>query len=266
MILVLSDHQRALLKEIHKDSTEIQVFLDYIGGSNDTAKHRHEEFETKDEAIKITGPNHTALDSNDMESLISVDRHRMLRPPSTISIGSAGHDGSTMRQRSPYKGRQDIRERNSAMDFERLIDQNVPDPDTDDLIRRPSLSLLPTLNRTSSKNSAYSARSDNSASNPSTSLPPYGGPARYGLDDMSQNYESENGPGDARISRALTLPAHPEFIGSTFRSIPDWLPLRTHQLANGLLVTTILITIMNISFLIYAEVTDGSTECAYILE
>ena len=160
------------------------------------------------------------------------------------------------------------------------LQEDVPDPDAEDLPRKISLTpsaifnlrntysehpgsppkqTFPALNHHGSEVNLLSA----SVSQSDTGL----GVIDNDFDSISSEHsreEPQRAPSynpNKGVHRAVSLPFNPDFVSPAFRSIPAWIPLRTVHVATFLVGVTVILSLANIVFSLYVLVNETLPTC-----
>ncbi|KAJ3270049.1 hypothetical protein HDV01_000597 [Terramyces sp. JEL0728] len=261
----LTDHQKELLRAIHRASSKVSRYLDNLGKQAPTLKVT--------EAATVQGIPDEGL-----------------RPPQSSGMYKTGNNHSNTSVYSlellPSQQREIISEASKQHllpeESSKTLDsteiwgnEDVPDPDMEDIIARKqteNMGTMGTKSRMGNMSGLFTfgrKRSEAPAEATETSSRAHLSPndileipdttVRIPLNDLDDHRHSKNEVYLATLQRNIpkdltrigTLPMHPKFRTPAFRTVPSWLPFKGDNVARIVLVITFVITVMTIGVNIY---------------
>ncbi|KAJ3323697.1 hypothetical protein HDV06_001427 [Boothiomyces sp. JEL0866] len=270
----LTDHQKELLRAIHRASSKVSRYLDNLDKPEVKVTEPSTEHANTDEALLATqnhsmyktGNNHSNTSVYSLELLPS-QRKEILAEVSKQQL-LAGEESSKTLDSTEVWGNED-----------------VPDPDMDDIIARKetqnmgtmgsksrmgTLSGIFTFGRKRSESPVETAGTSSRAHLSPNDIPVFPDTSvRIPLNDMNENTNARNSQNEVYLatlqrnipkedlSRIGTLPMHPKFRTPAFRTVPSWLPFKGEDVAKIVLVITSIITVMTIAVNIYQLATPN---------
>ncbi|KAJ3260485.1 hypothetical protein HK103_000627 [Boothiomyces macroporosus] len=264
----LTDHQKDLLRAIHRASSKVSRYLDNLDKPEvkvteaPTVRTSTDEalLPTQNNSMYKTGNNHSNASVYSLDLLPS-QRKELLAEVSKQQL-LAGEESSKTLDSAEIWGNED-----------------VPDPDMDDMIARKQTENVGTLGskyRTGTLSGLFTfgRKKDESpmeavGTSSRLHLSPHDVPGfsdssiRIPLNDMTENVTPRVSQNDIYLAtlqrnipkedltRIGTLPMHPKFRTPAFRTVPSWLPFRGDDVAKIVLVITSIITVMTIAVNIY---------------
>ncbi|KAJ1559784.1 hypothetical protein HK096_011096, partial [Nowakowskiella sp. JEL0078] len=137
----------------------------------------------------------------------------------------------------PTSASHDLISEPEAAALEALLDEDVPDPE---LNRPDQPSWVESLRRRTRKLTSTS----------NTTLEDFGSAIQLDTLPRKASAKSNVSTGDEfvgnGVGRRNTLPANPYFVSPAFRSVPEWLPVKTVTFAWACLVLCLLVVILNV--------------------